>query len=225
MLLITRNLREVIKKVVNKNVNGIDSGAGFFIEEDEPEELKISAQPAPIVDRTEQPNCLECNKPIAQSYLLDTFDYPVCDNCRDSEGAHSLVTRTEAKTEFLLKDCDLDSRPPPLRCVRRRNPHRARFAEMRLYLRAQVEARALDVWGSLAELEEERTRHRERRERADRTRADRKLRALRMAVRSTLFDRTRAAHEHTFGPEQYDADEDIYRRSCDCGHTETYEKM
>lgn len=144
---------------------------------------------------------------------------------RDDEDAHSLITRTEAKSEFLLKDCDLDLRPPPLRCVRRRNPHRARFAEMRLYLRAQVRERALAVWGSEEALARERAERRARRGRAADTAARRRLRALRMDVRSSLYDRTRAAHQHAFGPETYDEAADAYSRACACGHVETYEKM
>ncbi|CAH2103068.1 unnamed protein product [Euphydryas editha] len=207
----------------------VDTGGGFLLEEDEAQAAERSARPrappAPVVHRAEQPHCLLCERPFPQSYLFDTFDYSVCDACRDDEGAHCLITRTEAKSEFLLKDCDLDLRPPPLRCVRRRNPHRARFAEMRLYLRAQVQQRALAVWGSEEALRRERGERAARRERAAGSAARRRLRALRMDVRSSLFDRTRAPHEHAFGPEAYDEAEDVYRRSCACGHVETYEKM
>ena len=33
------------------------------------------------------------------------FDYSVCDNCREmgKDGEHELITKTEAKTTFLLK--------------------------------------------------------------------------------------------------------------------------
>ncbi|CAH0724440.1 unnamed protein product, partial [Brenthis ino] len=212
-------------KPVKKSFQALDSGGGFLLEE-EPEVVpKVCAVPAPIVHPSEQPICLECDQPFPQSYLFDTFDYSVCDACRDDEDAHSLITRTEAKSEYLLKDCDLDLRPPPLRCVRRRNPHRARFAEMRLYLRAQVAARALAVWGSPAALERERAERDARRDRAAATAQRRRMRALRMDVRSSLFGRGRSAHEHAFGPESYDADADQYSRACDCGYVETYEKM
>ena len=57
---------------------------------------------------------------------------------RDVEGQHGLVTRTEAKSEFLLKDCDLDLREPSLRYITRKNPQRSHWSEMKLYLRLQV---------------------------------------------------------------------------------------
>lgn len=146
---------------------------------------------------------------------------------RDAEEAgeeHSLMTRTEAKSEFLLQDCDLDARPPPLRCVRRRNPHRG-GADMRLYLRAQVAARALLVWGSAAALAQERARRRERGERARQAQARRRLRALRLDVRSSVYARGADAHRHRFGAERRCAGDEYERECLDCGHRETYEKM
>lgn len=109
--------------------------------------------------------------------------------------------------------------------MRRRNPHGSRLGDMRLYLRAQVEARAGSVWGSPAALAAERARRSEARARSQQSATARRLRALRMDVRSSLFDRTRAAHAHEFGAEQYDADSEQYSRACACGHVETYEKM
>lgn len=148
--------------------------------------------------------------------------------CRRPDDTHALLTRTEAKSEFLLKDCDLDARPPPLRALVRRNPHAARGAssDMRLYVRAAVEARAREVWGGEAQLRDERARRDELRARTAVKAQQRRLRALRMDVRSSLFRRAPAAHQHRWGPERHDAAADEYERAClDCGHTETYEKM
>ncbi|CAG9796989.1 unnamed protein product [Diatraea saccharalis] len=203
-----------------------DSGGGFLLEEEEPmATVAVSAPPAPLLDPAAQPHCALCQRPFACSYLFDTFDYSVCDSCRDDEDEHSLMTRTEAKAEFLLKDCDLDARPPPLRCVRRRNPHRG-GGDMRLYLRAQLRDRALLVWGSVAGLDEERARRAQRSGRAKLKQTQRRLRALRMDVRSSLYDRSAPKHLHEFGPETYRAADDDYERVClVCGHRETYEKM
>ncbi|XP_053611600.1 DNA repair protein complementing XP-A cells homolog isoform X2 [Plodia interpunctella] len=204
----------------------MDSGGGFLLE---PEEVTAAPAPAPrdapLVHIADQPQCMDCERRFPQSFLFDTFDYELCDDCRDDEGSHSLITRTEAKTEFLLKDCDLDSRPPPLRCLRRRNPHAPR-GDMRLYLRPQVEARALQVWGSEQRLQRERQARAEARARGRELQTTRRLRALRMDVRGSLYVRARAAHEHAFGPESYDADADEYKRTCStCGFVQTYEKL
>lgn len=55
---------------------------------------------------------------------------------RDPE-EHDLITKTDAKEEFLLKDCDLETREPPLKFYRKKNPHNPR-ADMKLFLRLQV---------------------------------------------------------------------------------------
>ncbi|XP_049878081.1 DNA repair protein complementing XP-A cells homolog, partial [Pectinophora gossypiella] len=203
------------------------SGGGFLLEQaaDPRPPRPPRAAPAPL-QPPDQPACLECGERFPSSYLLDAFDYDVCDSCRDPDGAHALLTRTEAKAEFLLQDCDLDGRQPPLRCVRRPNPHARARSDMRLYLRAQVEARALAVWGSAAALLQERAARGQRRERARAARGARRLRALRMDVRSSLYSRERAPHEHRWGPERPGSAEDSYSHTClDCGHVETYEKM
>lgn len=51
--------------------------------------------------------------------------------------------------------------------------------------------------------------------------------ALRMNVRSSLYDRTSAAaHAHTFGPESYNEDDDTYSRTCStCQFVDVFEKM
>lgn len=57
---------------------------------------------------------------------------------RDDEVKHKLISRTEAKQLYLLKDCDLDKREPVLRFVLRKNPHNPHWGDMKLYLKLQV---------------------------------------------------------------------------------------
>lgn len=75
-------------------------------------------------------------------------NYIITHCSRDKEGKHSLITKTEAKQEYLLKDCDLDKREPALKYIVRKNPHNVNWGEMKLYLHLQIEQRALEVWGS-----------------------------------------------------------------------------
>uniref|UniRef100_A0A674CSA8 XPA C-terminal domain-containing protein n=1 Tax=Salmo trutta TaxID=8032 RepID=A0A674CSA8_SALTR len=73
------------------------------------------------------------------SYLGNGFDLAVCDNCRDDEVKHKLISRTEAKQLYLLKDCDLDQREPVLRfCPEEEHPHNPHWGDIKLYLRLQV---------------------------------------------------------------------------------------
>lgn len=49
---------------------------------------------------------------------------------------------------------------------------------------------------------------------------------LRLAVRGSLARKDRGSHEHDYGEESYDEEEDIYSKKCKtCGHIDTYEKM
>ncbi len=225
----------------------VDSGAGFFIEEDPEEEgssgaAPVSDLPAPILE-PDRPSCLECDDDLADSFLLRTFDLSVCDRCRDTEpdGKHELITKTDAKSTFLLKDADLDrsdermtgERKPkePLKFIVRKNPHNARWGDMKLYLRSQVEDLALAVWGSEEALQKAHDEKESRKERAKQKKFDRKIKELRMRVRGSLYKRelasdAGAAHEHEFGEEGYDEEEDEYFKTCrTCSFTQRYEKM
>lgn len=65
-----------------------------------------------------------------------------------------MITRTDAKAEFLLKDCDFDFRDPQLKYVLKKNPHNRKWGEMKLYLRFQCRDRAMEVHENEEKLEE-----------------------------------------------------------------------
>ena len=47
-----------------------------------------------------------------------------------------------------------------------------------------------------------------------------------MAVRSSVYRKETAGHQHVYGSEKFDAEKDIYFRSCTtCDHKQVYEKM
>lgn len=71
------------------------------------------------------------------------------------DGDYKLITRTEAKNSYLLKDVDLDKREPPLKYILKTNPHNSNWGEMRLYLEKQVYDRSMHIWGSEEKIEEE----------------------------------------------------------------------
>ncbi|XP_019866376.1 DNA repair protein complementing XP-A cells homolog [Aethina tumida] len=207
-----------------------DTGGGFLLEEPDPESLLTpdvvaAFDAAPIVEE-DRPSCKKCEKPFATSWLFENFDYKCCDECKDPE-EHKLITKTEAKDTYLLKDCDFDKREPPLKFITRKNPHNVRWGEMKLYLLIQVEERALEVWGSEEALEEEREKREEKKVLAKTKKYHKHLKELRMNMRSSLYDRTtKASHTHEFGPETYNEDDDTYTHSClTCPYEETFEKM
>lgn len=123
----------------------MDGGGGFLIEQSAFPHKKGIADEVPLDIANEAiqippvyEKCLDCDELYTESYLMNSFGHSVCDKCRDTEDKHSLITRTEAKTEYLLKDCDFDKREPALRFISRKNPHNERWGEMKLYLHLQV---------------------------------------------------------------------------------------
>ncbi|KAG7223673.1 hypothetical protein INR49_015398 [Caranx melampygus] len=135
----------------------------------------------------------------------------------DNEVKHKLISRTEAKQHYLLKDCDLDKREPPLSlsdicdCV----------------CALQVEKRCMEVWGSEEALEEAKETREENREVQKQKRFNKKVKELRRAVRSSMWTKDTSVHQHQYGPEEVvDPEEDLYKKTCTtCGHELTYEKM
>lgn len=57
---------------------------------------------------------------------------------RQEEEKFKLITRTEAKKKYLLKDADFDKREPALKFILKKNPHNERWGNMKLYLEIQV---------------------------------------------------------------------------------------
>jgi len=223
------------KKPVNKEKKLVDSGGGFFIEEeDDPESLEkrdfVVSEPPPLLP-PDRPNCQDCDKEFAESWLLKTFEHPVCDDCKntDKDGPHELITKTDAKKEFLLKDTDFEKGErgeTDLNFILRKNPHNARWGDMKLFLRLQVESRAMKIWGTEEALEAEHEAREEARVMAKTKKYNKKMKELRKVARSSLFTKDISSHTHTYGEEVYDDDKDEYRKTCDqCGHVHTYEKM
>jgi DNA-repair protein complementing XP-A cells len=171
--------------------------------------------------------CKDCDEQFVESYLQKSFDFNCCDKCKDLSGAHELITKTNAREEYLLKDCDFDYREPALKFIARANPHKQSWAEMKLYLRLQVEARALEVHGSLEAIKNKKELREEKREVGKIKKYNKELNELRKSVRSSLYDKRikTSSHEHIFGPSTYNEETDEYYHECKCGYSETYEEL
>ncbi|KAK7116340.1 DNA repair protein complementing XP-A cells homolog [Littorina saxatilis] len=206
----------------------IDTGAGFFIDEDEEKKIhrEVTQQPGPILPQiSDHLMCEECSQPYMESYLQNHFNVSVCDKCKE-EDKYELITKTDAKNKYLLKDEDFDVREPILKFILRKNPHNPRWGDMKLFLELQVKARALEVWGEEDKIEEAQEQRAVNREKSKKKKFDKRVKELRMAVRSSLWRKEISGHEHDYGEETYDEDSDEYSKTCKtCGHVLTYEKM
>jgi len=212
----------------------VDSGGGFFIEEED--ENQSSSQPAPVMETLgpilpyDQPSCQTCEKKFGDSFLFRTFEHEVCDNCRDTsrDGEHELIAKTEAKTTFLLRDFDFDDTEhgKALKFINRKNPHNPRGGEMKLFLRLQVEERAIQIWGSEEALQKEIETREEKKIEAKAKKYKKQIKELRMAARSSLYKKDISAHVHEYKDEIYHEDKDEYSQTCQtCGHINIYEKL
>ncbi|CAB4061383.1 XPA [Lepeophtheirus salmonis] len=136
---IERNRRKALalklarEKIKDERTKEKDSGAGFFIPPEEDSDAKVhdsievEGRPAPFIGDG-MPECIDCEDNFSESYLFTTFGHYVCDGCKENDH-NRLITKTEAKKIFLLKDCDLDRREPPLKFIIKKNPHNPRWGE------------------------------------------------------------------------------------------------
>jgi len=222
--------KNALNKKPQPSTKVIDTGGGFFIEEDASsagEKIEMIEQPPPVMP-PDQPTCEDCDRDFAQSYLYNTFDHNICDECKnmEREGPHELITKTDAKKQFLITDAHLEREGRTLKFLLRKNPHNPRYGDMKLFLRLQIEKLALDIWGSEEELEKEIEKREAKQVVLKEKKYNKKMKELRKAVRSSLFTKDFSTHTHSYGEESYDEDKDEYSKVCsECGQVLTYEKM
>lgn len=99
--------------------------------------------------------------------------------------------------------------------------------DMKLYLHLQVEQRAVEVWGSMEELERQFEIRSEKSTVAKIRKYNKKMKELRMEMRSSLYTKKiNTTHVHEYGEEVYNEKDDTYTHECKlCSFKETYEKM
>uniref|UniRef100_A0A5S6Q3L2 XPA C-terminal domain-containing protein n=1 Tax=Trichuris muris TaxID=70415 RepID=A0A5S6Q3L2_TRIMR len=221
-----------VQELYRASLPSYAKAGGFLIEEesvDRPCSSRIRRREPefePLPETDTDLICLECSTKLSTAFLYSTFGHCVCDGCRIGKDKYKLLTRTEAKSQYLLKDCDLDSRKPALRYLNKKNPRSPRFGDMKLYLRAQVEERAIAVWGSREALEEARFRRKRNNETNKQNRYNKKLIELRKQVRSELYVKAPKVHVHDFEEETYNEGNDVYFKKCKlCPFKMEYEKM
>ena len=76
-------------------------------------------------------------------------------------------------------------REPTLKFLTRKNPHNQRWGDMKLFLRLQVEEKALEIWKNEESLEKEHEKRLEKRDQAKAKKFNKKLKALRMVCTDT----------------------------------------
>ena len=102
--------------------------------------------------------CTECGALSICKKFQESFGVKVCQECIDSKpDSYGLVTKSTAIDEYCVGEADLEG----LGCIRRRNPRKDSWNEMRLLLRIQVAQRSLSRHGSAEGIEQARRKRTE----------------------------------------------------------------
>lgn len=90
--------------------------------------------------------CSVCESVHIDPELSENFGVNICYSCKDTNPLYDIITKTQARNEYLLTDEELaDVALMP--SISRKNPHNPRWADMKLYLRIQVRDFAINKYG------------------------------------------------------------------------------
>ncbi|PVU91949.1 hypothetical protein BB559_003912 [Furculomyces boomerangus] len=179
------------------------------------------------------PKCKECGSVDIDVTFFDIFDLKICRGCKEKfPDKYSLLTKSEAKQDYLLTDGELNDREV-FKVWIRPNPHKSTFSNMLLYIRESVEAFAINKWGSLEDLDKEF----ERREVSKKQRKEEKmlnsLKDLRKRTRTEEWRQKRNKtfnipinHKHEFSDTENDDNSGSCEKKCKiCGITVEVEEF
>lgn len=190
-------------------------------------------------ERETEKKCYDCGGLEIDWKWVEVFGCRVCAKCKEGkQEKYSLLTKTEAREDYLLTD-RMSMSPPPLSLhtafrangasaelrdpellphLERPNPHKSTWNNMMLYLRYQVEAHAIKKWGSLENLDKEfEKRTAERKKRKD-EKFRSKLMELKKKTRVESWKKNVGGgrHEHVWGIAVTRGEETV--RTCEeCG--------
>ncbi|ORZ34109.1 XPA protein C-terminus-domain-containing protein, partial [Catenaria anguillulae PL171] len=135
--------------------------------------------------------CSECSTSTdLDPRYQDHFHINVCWTCKDKvPEKYALLTKTEARQDYLLTDEELKDDILFPHVWRKKNPRKQTFHDMYLYLRMHVEAYAVTKWGSLEKMDEEFERREKDRERRKEEKFKKNLERLRKATRTSLWSK------------------------------------
>ncbi|KAH8733145.1 XPA protein C-terminus-domain-containing protein [Phaeosphaeriaceae sp. PMI808] len=181
--------------------------------------------------------CRECKSLEVDWKWQDIFGISVCSGCKEKlPDKYSLLTKTEARDDYLLTDPELKDEDL-LPHLERPNPHKQFFHPMQLFLRLQVEAYAFSPakWGSPEALDEEYEKRREVSKTRKEKKFKNKLEDLKKRTRVEAYKRARLSggadvqfgqkikgrydkHEHEWGRSVLDRETGMTRKRCEeCG--------
>lgn len=147
-----------------------------------------------VLKKGESKVCRECGGMEIDWKWEEVLGVAICNPCRDKyPEKYSLLTKTEAKEDYLLTDPELKDEELLPR-LERPNPHKSTWNNMMLYVRYQVEEYAFGTkWGSPEKLDEEFSRREGEKKRRKENKFKEKLQELKKKTRVEAYRRSRQA--------------------------------
>ncbi|PGH03599.1 DNA repair protein [Helicocarpus griseus UAMH5409] len=148
-----------------------------------------------VFNKKEQKSCRECGSIEIDWKWEETLKCTVCNSCKEKfPEKYSLLTKTEAKEDYLLTDPELRDEEL-LPHLEKPNPHKATWNNMMLYLRYQVEEYAFSPkkWGSPEALDAEFEKREATKKRQREAKFKSKLHDLKKRTRVDAYRRSRQA--------------------------------
>lgn len=156
----------------------------------------------------EMKKCWECDSWEIDWTWYDVFRCRVCNSCKEKLAEkYSLLTKTECKEDYLITDPELKDKEI-LPHMTKPNPHKTTWNDMQLFLRYQVEARAVAKWGSFEALDAEFEKRAGEKRKKKEEKFKSKLRELKNRTRVETWKRKggdgsgarpKGKHEHVWG--------------------------
>jgi DNA-repair protein complementing XP-A cells len=146
-------------------------------------------------------SCRECDTLEVDWKWLEIFGLGVCNACKEKfPEKYSLLTKTEAREDYLLTDPELKDENL-LPHLERPNPHKSTWHNMFLYLRCQVEEYAFSEkrWGSAEALDAEFERREAEKKKRKENKFKSKLADLKKRTRVEAHQRSRRGGGGNFG--------------------------
>ncbi|KAI8884383.1 DNA repair protein [Backusella circina FSU 941] len=203
----------------------VDSKGGFIVEKTNDDDTKknksyrIEPYYPPSGDATENPKCKECQSMDLDSIFYNVFHINLCSSCKDKyPEKYSLITKTEAKEDYLLTDPELKD-PDLLPHWSKPNPHKSSWNDMMLYVREMVETYAFQKWGSAEGLDAEYERRVAQKKEKQDKKFKEKLADMRRRTMTSTWERKRqeGPHKHDFSASERDDQGNIIQKCTDCG--------
>lgn len=191
-------------------------------------------EPGLSVLKADTKKCRECGSLEIDWKWDEALKCQVCQSCKDKfPDKYSLLTKTEAKEDYLLTDPELKDEEL-LPHMEKPNPHKATWNNMMLYLRFQVEEYAFSdkKWGSPEALDEEFAKRVADTKRRKEAKFRSKLNDLKRRTRVDAYKRNKAGvvggefgdkisggkHEHEWGRPVANPETGVTVKTCvECG--------